>query len=165
MSEPSTIASSEPRPSAVAKPLAVDSRLIVPRAIFRGTAIGAGGALVLSTVIGVAAVIGMVNEGLSPQTIARQMNAQWDIRLFVALAELLTAMLAGYTAAVVAGRTPYRHSLWAGGGTLAINLLVIAVCGNPLPVWLAASSLALVLPCAMLGGYLAAPARERPVKV
>ena len=139
-----------------------DPRVVYPRAIFRGTMVGAGGALVVSTIIGVAAVLGMAGDGLSPQTIAHQLRSQWDLRLLLAAGELLMAMLAGYTAAITAGRGELRHAAFASVGTLVLNLLVIATCGSPLPVWLAATGLSLTMPCAMLGGYLASPAVTRP---
>ena len=123
--------------------------------------VGAGGALVVSTIIGVAAMLGMAGSGLSPQTIAQQLRSQWDLRLLLALAELLMAVMAGYTAAITAGRRQFRHAAFAGAGTLVLNLLVLAACGSPLPFWLAAAGLALTMPCAMLGGYLASPAAER----
>ncbi|HEV2969149.1 MAG TPA: hypothetical protein VGY55_04105 [Pirellulales bacterium] len=138
-----------------------DSRWLVARAVFRGAAVGSGGALVMSTLIGVAAVVGMVDEGLSPQSIAQQMHGQLDIRWFVTVGDLLMAMLAGYAAAVVAGQAYLRHAIAAGGATLGMNLLVIALCGSPLSFWHAAASLALIVPCAALGGYLASPIIER----
>jgi hypothetical protein len=161
MSQSSSVTNAKPAPGTVLDRVPADSRVLHPRAIFRGTMVGAGGALVISTVIGVAAVLGMAGEGLSPQTIAQQLRSQWDIRLLLALAELLMAMLAGYTAAITAGRGQLRHAALAGVGTLVLNLLVIAACGSPLPIWLAATGLALTMPCAMLGGYLASPAAER----
>jgi len=133
------------------------------RAVARGIGVGAGGGLILSTFIGVAAVLGMAGQGLSAPTIVGQLRSQWDIRAFLAAAELLTAVLGGYTAGVTAGRIQFRHALIAGVGTLAFNLLVIAVCGTPLPTWLAVASLTLVIPCATLGGYLASPCVCEPV--
>jgi hypothetical protein len=162
MSQSSSVSNVKPAPATVLDRVPADSHVLHPRAIFRGTMVGAGGALVISTVIGVAAVLGMAGEGLSPQTIAQQLRSQWDIRLLLALAELLMAMLAGYTAAITAGRGQLRHAALAGVGTLVLNLLVMAACGSPLPIWLAATGLALTMPCAMLGGYLASPAVTSP---
>jgi hypothetical protein len=140
----------------------VDSPVLNSRAVLRGTAVGAGGALVVSTIIGVTAVLGMAGDGLSPQTISQQLHSQWDLRLLLAAGELLMAMLAGYTAAIMAGRGQFRHAMCAGLGTLVVNLLVIAACGSPLPVWLATTGMALTMPCAMLGGYLASPVETSP---
>ena len=89
MTQSSSVTNAKPAPGTVLDRVPADSRVLHPRAIFRGTMVGAGGALVISTVIGVAAVLGMAGEGLSPQTIAQQLRSQWDIRLLLALAELL----------------------------------------------------------------------------
>ena len=107
-------------------------------------------------------MLGMAGEGLSPKTIAHQLRSQWDLRLMLAAGELLMAMLAGYTSAITAGRRELRHAAFAGVGTLVLNLLVIAACGSPLPVWLAAMGLSLTMPCALLGGYLASPVETSP---
>lgn len=133
------------------------SRAFDLRAVFRGAIVGAGGGLAFSTLIGVAAVLGMASDGLSPKTIAEQLRSQWDLRIALALAELLMTMLAGYTAAITAGRSCFRHAILAGVATLAMNLTVVAVCGSPLPTWMAASGMALTVPLAMFGGYLASP--------
>jgi hypothetical protein len=135
----------------------VDSDALDLRAVFRGAMVGAGGALIFSTLIGVAAVLGMASDGLSPKTIAHQLRTQWDLRIALGFAELLMAMLGGYTAAITARRSQFRHALAAGAATLAMNLAVVAACGSPLPVWLAAASLALTVPLAAFGGYLASP--------
>jgi hypothetical protein len=160
MSQSSSVSNAKSASRAVNDRLAADSLVLHPRAIVRGIVVGAGGALVISTIIGVTAVLGMAGEGLSPQTIAQQLRSQWDLRLLLATGELLMAMLAGYTSAITAGRGELRHAAFAGVGTLVLNLLVIAACGSPLPVWLAASGLALTMPCAILGGYLASPVAE-----
>jgi hypothetical protein len=127
------------------------------RAVFRGMAVAAGGALVMSTLVGVTAVVSMANDGLSLQTIAEQLRAKWDLQLFTAAGELLMAALGGYAAAISAGRGHFRHALAAGAAALAVDLLIIAICGSPLAPWLAAMSLSLVVPCAAVGGYLASP--------
>jgi hypothetical protein len=160
MPAPPAISNRKPTLTEVAHQTGGESRSLVARAVFRGAAVGSGGALIMSTLIGVAAVVGMVNDGLSPQSVVGRMHEQYDIRLFVAMGDLLMATLAGYTAANLAGRARLRHALAAGACTLCVNLFVIAACGSPLPLWLAATNLALIVPCAALGGYLASPSRK-----
>jgi hypothetical protein len=162
MSQSSSVSNVKSAPGNVIDRLPDDSPVLHSWAVFRGIVVGAGGALVVSTIIGVAAVLGMAGEGLSPKTIAHQLRSQWDLRLMLAAGELLMAMLAGYTSAITAGRRELRHAAFAGVGTLVLNLLVIAACGSPLPVWLAAMGLSLTMPCALLGGYLASPVETSP---
>jgi hypothetical protein len=158
---PSAPAVSKPASQSPVGKCLPEARAIDLRAIFRGSMVGAGGGLILSTVIGVAAVLGMASDGLSPKTIAEQLRSQWDLRFALALAELLMATLAGYTAAITAGRSQLRHALLAGAATLVMNLMVVAVCGSPLPLWLAAIGMALTVPLAAFGGYLASPRRTQ----
>jgi hypothetical protein len=130
------------------------------RAVFRGMAVAAGGAMFLSTLIGVTAVMCMAGDGLSLTTIAEQLRLRWDLQLFTAAGEVLMAVLGGYTAATTAGCRQLRHALAAGAAALILNALIIAACGTPLTPWLAAASLSLVLPCAAIGGFLALPRIE-----
>jgi hypothetical protein len=123
-------------------------------------AVAAGGALVMSTLVGVTAVMSMASDGLSLQTIAEQLRSRWDLQVFTAAGEVLMAALGGYTAAMNAGCGYVRHALAAGSAALAVNLLIIAVCGSPLAPWLDVASLSLLVPCAAVGGYLASPRIE-----
>jgi hypothetical protein len=136
-------------------PAPLAARSLNPRAIFRGTAVAAGGAIVMSTMIGVAAVMCMASDGLSLQTIAEQLRSKWDLQLFTFVGEVLMAVLGGYTAAVTADCRRLRHALVAGAAAVVVNVLIVAICGSPLVPWLVAASLSLVLPCAAVGGYLA----------
>jgi len=143
-------------------PARVDgSRRLDFRAIFRGAMVGAGGALLFSTLIGIAAVLSMASDGLSPRTIALQLRSQWDLKIALALVEFVMALLAGYSAAITAGRSRFRHAVSAGAATVAANLVIITVCGSPLPLWLAAVSISLTMPLAAFGGYLASPRTSR----
>ena len=141
MHEPPAIPNSTPVSTPTAAPIAVDSRPLDRRAIFRGVAIGAG-VLVMSTMLGIAAVVGMAGERLSPETMIDQLHSRWDLPTLVAASYLLTAALAGYAAAMTAGRGPLRHATCAGAATLGVNLIVIAVCGSLLPLWLLARACA-----------------------
>jgi hypothetical protein len=160
MPEPALSANAERAESVRKSRGAVGLRSFNPRAVFRGMAVAAAGALVMSTLVGVTAVVSMANDGLSLETIAEQLRAKWDLQLFTAAGELLMAALGGYTAAISAGRGHIRHALAAGTAALAVDLVIIAICGSPLAPWLAVASLSLVVPCAAVGGYLASPRIE-----
>jgi hypothetical protein len=135
-------------------------RSLNARAIFRGAAVAAGGAMLLSTMIGVTAVMCMASDGLSLKTIAEQLRSRWDLQLFTAAGEVLMAVLGGYAAATTAGCRHLRHALVAAAMAMMLDALIIAACGTPLTPWLAAASLSLVLPCAAIGGFLASPGTE-----
>jgi len=133
-------------------------------AVLQGAAVGAGGALVMTTLVGVAAVLGMTCQGLAPGAIIESIQHGMTIRVFVAAAEWLTAIAAGFAAVRIAGRRPTAHAVLAAVGTVALKCLTWLLLGNPWPIGLAAIDLALVLPCALLGGYLAGPTCPRPSK-
>ena len=158
---PSAPTVSKPASELPAAVCPVESRAFDLRAVFRGAIVGTGGGLAFSTLIGVAAVLGMASDGLSPKTIAEQLRSQSDLRIALGFAELLMAMLAGYTAAITAGRSRFRNAALAGAGTFGLNSIVIAVCGSPLPAWMAAVGMALTVPLATFGGYLASPRRDQ----
>ena len=158
---PSAPTVSKPASELPAAVCPVESRAFDLRAVFRGAIVGTGGGLAFSTLIGVAAVLGMASDGLSPKTIAEQLRSQWDLRIALALAELLMAMLAGYTAAITAGRSQLRYALLAGTTTLAMNLIIVAVCGSPLTFWLAAAAMTMTVPLAAFGGCLGSPRRNQ----
>ncbi len=122
------------------------------------------GALVMTTLVGVAAVLGMNSRGLAPGAIVELIQHGMAIRGFVAAAEWLTAIAAGYTAARVGACRPTAHAALAAAGTIALKCLTWLLLGNPWPIGLAAIDLAVVLPCALVGGYLASPSCPRTSK-
>ncbi len=127
------------------------------RAVLRGALVGAGGSLAMVSWIGFVAVIGMAAQRLPPERMLDRLQSAWDIRLLVLIANVLMSMLAGYTAAQVAGIFRRKHALASGAGTAAVNLLLLLWIGSPLPAWLAGLSLILVIPLAAVGGFLAEP--------
>ena len=141
-----------------------DGRALSASAVVQGAAVGAGGALVMTTLVGVAAVVGMNLQGLSPDAILQEFRQGIAIRGFIVAAELLTAIAAGYVAARIAARRPTAHALWAAAGTIVLKCVTWLLLGNPWPIGLAAVDLILVLPCALLGGYLASPSCPQTAK-
>jgi hypothetical protein len=127
-------------------------------AILQGSAVGAGGAVVMTTLIGVAAVVGMNLQGLSPETMRATLEHGIAFRGFVVAAEWITAVAGGYAAVRVAAcRRQTAHAFSAAGGTIVLKCMTWLLLGNPWPLGLAAIDLAIVVPCALVGGYLAAP--------
>ncbi len=123
------------------------------RAILHGAAVGAGGGLILTMLVGVAAVLAMIQMGLGPEAVAKQLHSSLNVQLFLLAGGALMAFSAGYTAAAIAMRRPYRHALWAGIATIGLKLLILLALGNPWPFWLAGIDLALVVPCALAGAW------------
>jgi hypothetical protein len=144
--------------------IAGDGRPLSASAVLQGAAVGAGGALVMTTLVGIAAVVGMNLQGAAPDAILRSLQHGAAIRGFVAAAEWLTAIAAGYVAARVAARRPIPHALWAAAGTIALKCVTWLLLGNPWPMALAAVDLTLIVPCALLGGYLASPSCPQPTE-
>jgi len=116
----------------------------------------------MTMLVGVAAVVGMNLQGLSPETMIDRLQHGAEFRGFVAAAEWLTAMAAGYVAARIAARRQITHSLCAAGGTIALKCLTWVLLGCPWSAGQAAIDLALVVPCALLGGYLGSPGVPQP---
>jgi len=141
-----------------------DGRALSASAVVQGAAVGAGGALVMTTLVGVAAVVGMNLQGLSPDSVLQEFRQGVAIRGFIAAAELLTAIVGGYVAARIAARRLTAHALWAAVGTIVLKCVTWLLLGSPWPIGLAAIDLMLVLPCALLGGYLASPGCPQAAK-
>jgi hypothetical protein len=139
-------------------------RALSARAVVQGAAVGAGGALVMTTLVGVAAVVGMNLRGLAPDAILLEFQQGFAIRGFIATAELLTTIAGGYAAARIAARRPNAHALWAAVGTIVLKCLTGLLLGSIWPLGLAAIGLTLVVPCALLGGFLASPSCPQPTK-
>lgn len=135
--------------------------LLSTPAIFQGAAVGAGGALAMTTLVGVAAVVGMSLQGLSPEAMLYSLQHGMEFRGFVAAAEWLTAMAGGYAAVRIARRRPMIHAGWTAGATILLKCITWQLLGCPWPAPKAAIDLALVIPCALVGGYLASPPSPR----
>ena len=127
------------------------------RAVGWGVAAIVGGSLAVTTVIGVAAILGMLAAGDSPEDIVAKLPNSLALAIFCAAGGTLMSVMGGYSAAVIAGRSPIRHAIWAGALAVPINLVWAAVLGDSGPVWLTALATVLIVPCAALGGWLATP--------
>jgi hypothetical protein len=126
-------------------------------AILRGAVTDLGGSLVMSTVLGIAAISAMLARGESPERIATELPRSFALTLFVAIAGLVMSTCGGYVAAAFAGRNYLKHALLAGLLSTALNFALQWLLGVPEPMWLSAATLACITPCAVLGGWLAMP--------
>jgi hypothetical protein len=161
---PIILGAMHPRSRLLQRIIPGDGGAVSRTAVLQGAAVGAGGALTMTMLVGVAAVVGMNLQGLSPDAILQSMQHGIAIRGFVAAAEWLTAIAGGYAAARIAGRRPATHALWAGRVTVVLKCVTWLLLGSPWTTWLALIDLTLVVPFALLGGYLASPSCPQPSK-
>jgi len=133
------------------------SRFRSLRAVGLGAAVIVTGSLMMTTVIGVAAISGMLFRGDSPDDVATQLSNSLDLAIFVRIAEVLMSTVGGYAAARLADRAPMRHALVAGIMAASLNLAISALCGDIEPIWLTAFVALSVAPCALLGAWLSMP--------
>jgi hypothetical protein len=127
------------------------------RAIVRGALVDIGGSMVMSTVLGAAAIVGMVLRGETPEAIVEELPHSFALVLFVAIAGLVMSTCGGYLAAATAQRAYLRHALLAGMLSTLLNAGALIALGSAAPLWTSAATLFCIMPCAVLGGWLAAP--------
>ena len=127
------------------------------RAVVVGAAVTVGGSLVVTTVIGVAAIMGMLIRGASPDRIAAELPGSLALAIFVALGGLLMSAAGGYTAAAMAPDRRYRHALAASILAVVATVALLPVWGDSPTDWLTAISVALIVPCGIVGAWLAMP--------
>ncbi len=143
--------------SAVASVDAASKLIDSLRAVGIGAAVVVGGSLVMTTLIGVAAIVGMFVRGDSGPTIVAQISGSFELVLLCAVGGVWMSLVGGYTSAMMVDRSPIQHGLWTGCLATPLSLAVVAVLGDSGPQWLTVLSIVLILPSAGLGGWLAAP--------
>lgn len=127
------------------------------RAVWTGAVVDIAGSLVMSTIVGVAAIMGMLTRGDSPETIAAELPSSFVLAVCVGIGGLLMSIAGGYVAATIAKQAQLRHAIWTGIASAVLNLAMLAIIGDSGPVWLVVLTTAIIVPCAMLGGWLAMP--------
>jgi hypothetical protein len=130
------------------------------RAIAVGVAVIVGGSLMMTTIIGTVAIIGMILRGDTGPTIVSQLTGSFELVLLCAMGGWLMNIFGGYTASMSAGQHWIGNGFWAGTFAAPLSLAVIALLGDTGPLWLTVISMVLIVPCATLGGWLAAPLRD-----
>ncbi len=132
------------------------------RAVWVGAVVDVAGSLVMSTIVGVAAICGMLTRGDTPEMIANELPASLALVLCVATGGMLMSLAGGYVSASKAGIAHLHHAVWTGVLSVVLNLLLLATLGESGPPWLVASTTLLIVPCAALGGWLAMPVPAVP---
>jgi hypothetical protein len=127
------------------------------RAVVLGAAAIVSGSLAMTTILGVAAIAGMLVRGSGAETIVAQLPSSLLFAIFCAAGGLIMCVIGGYSAAMIAGCNPIRHALCAGALATPLSLAVLAILGDSGPVWLTALATALMIPCATVGGWFATP--------
>jgi hypothetical protein len=127
------------------------------RAILRGVVTDVGGSFVMSTLVGIAAVTGMLARGETPDMVVRELPQSLALALFVATGGMLMSVCGGYVATAFAETAKLQHALLAGLLSTALNGALNWAVGASEPIWLMSITLACITPCAVLGGWLAMP--------
>ncbi len=130
------------------------------RAIAVGVAVIVGGSLMMTTIIGVVAIAGMISRHDTGPKILSQLTGSFGLVLAGAMGGWLMNIAGGYLAAMRAGRHWIGHGFWTGMFAAPLSLAVIALLGDPGPLWLTVASMVLIVPFATLGGWLAAPVQD-----
>jgi len=133
------------------------------RAVWTGATVDIAGSLVMSTIVGIAAITGMLVRGESAETIVADLPASQALLIFVAAGGLLMSLAGGYVAANIANAGHLRHALWAGLLSTLLNIAMVWLVGDSGPFWLTGTTMLLIVPCAILGGWLATPVQRMPL--
>jgi hypothetical protein len=128
-----------------------------PRAILIGAAVTVCGSLVATTVIGVAAIAGMLIRGESPDYIAAELPGSMALAIFVTLGGLLMSVAGGYTAAALVTKDRYWHAVIASVVATVLTVALLPVWGQSVMDWSTALGIALIVPCGAAGAWLAMP--------
>ncbi|HEY2759258.1 MAG TPA: hypothetical protein VGI75_00905 [Pirellulales bacterium] len=135
------------------------------RAIASGTAVIVGGSLVMTTLLGIAAIFGMLLRGDSPEAIVAQLPKSPMLAVFVTAGSLLMNVAGGYVSASIADRSRQAHALSTGAIATLVTLAMLPLWGGEnQPLGMDAIAAAAILPCAALGAWLAMPISIRSEK-
>jgi hypothetical protein len=140
------------RPYSIDAAVSRDSRAVVV-----GAAVTVGGSLVVTTVIGVAAITGMLIRGASPDRIVAELPGSLALAIFVAVGGLLMSAAGGYTAAAMAPSRRYWHALAASILAVVATVALLPLWGESPTDWLTATGIALIIPFGVVGAWLAMP--------
>ncbi|HEY2883534.1 MAG TPA: hypothetical protein VGJ15_13900 [Pirellulales bacterium] len=130
------------------------------RSVLWGAAVMVGGSLVMATVVGIAAVTGMLFQGASPQTIVATLPSSTALAVFVGIGGLLMNLAGGYVAATIAVGSPLRRAVETAALATIAQLALLPLWGDFDSLWATALSSALAFPLALLGAWLAMPVAQ-----
>ena len=124
------------------------------KAVAIGVAVDWIGTMVVSTVIGTVAGILLAVRGASLEQLPTQLAGSVSFLLTSGFFGLLCTAAGGFVAAHIARGKEMRHAFAMGVFSLLSGLLVAAIASDPSPLWYRLIFSLLVIPCALLGGYL-----------
>lgn len=126
---------------------------------FKAIFLGFAADFLSSQVFGIAVTIplaaALAARGLNAQQIEREITVLPAALVFLFLIGLMSTVIGGFVAAHIAQRDEMKHAAGTGAlSTLSAALVILAL--QQFPLWYNALSLLLVMPCALLGGYICA---------
>lgn len=129
-------------------------------AIWLGATVDITGSVLMAISVPLLALMARISRGDSAERIVAELPQSYALLLFCALGGMLMSVAGGYAAAIRAGWKPIRHA--AAGGLLAtvMNATVLSAFGGSEPLWLTIIGISAILPCAAVGGWLAAPVAD-----
>ena len=130
------------------------------RAIISGVAVIVGGSLAMTTLLGIAAIFGMLLRGDTPEAIVAQLPTSPMLALFTTAGALLMNICGGYVTATITERSPQAHALLTGAIATIITLAMLPLWGENQPLLVNTITAATIIPCATLGAWLATPIRS-----
>jgi hypothetical protein len=125
-----------------------------PKAIIIGFIADIGGSAITAVSISTVAVLRLVHHGLSYEGAAAVVTRSgWFLPMSMVVG-LLFDMVGGYVAATLATTAALRNAFAVGGCSCLLVLISAGLSLGNHPLWYIATAIVLVIPCALLGGYL-----------
>lgn len=116
-----------------------------------GVAAGTAVTIVLDVVVSIALVTLLAPSGASTETVAAfthtAVYAVWSLILGT-----VTTVVGGYVAARIGNMSPYINAALVG----VLGVVIAFLLGSPGPLWFNIIGYGVVIPAALLGGYVAA---------
>lgn len=127
------------------------------RAIWLGVTIDLAGSLAMALFVGIIAVTALVVHGNPAEHIVAKLQESSALVAFVALGGMLMSMAGGYASAAAADQSKLLHALVSGFVAVGLNLALLQYPYGANLELLQSLALASMVPCALLGGWLAMP--------
>ncbi|MGW8271876.1 MAG: hypothetical protein ACWGN7_00655 [Thermodesulfovibrionales bacterium] len=123
------------------------------KAIALGIALDIGGTFLFAALFAIAASVQLVGKGMEAAEIEEYLGQSLPFQIVNLINGFLFTALGGYLAAHIAKGRPIGNALCVGLGSSLIGILFILWTPGYLASWVDLLSLALLPPCAVLGGY------------
>lgn len=133
------------------------------KAILLGFAADFFGSQIGHGIVAIPIVTALVQSGVPEQQIEQRLLTLPTALFFFMIVGLIFTTIGGFVAAHIAGRDELPHAAATGILSLVTGLVVLSLMPQT-PVWYNAISAVLVVPCAVLGGFIRSkqPRREQP---